>query len=76
MELNFEDNRIYLQKENGDLLAEITFPNISDKFVNINHTFLDNSMRGQGVAGELMISAAEMLRKENKKAYLTSLLRN
>ena len=28
-------------------LAEVTFPSISDDTVNINHTFVDHSLRGQ-----------------------------
>jgi predicted GNAT family acetyltransferase len=40
--------------------------------VNINHTFVDNSLRGQGIAGQLMKQTAEYLRQNNKKAVLSA----
>ena len=39
-----ETNRIYLNEESGKLLAEITFPEVTDHIVNINHTFVDESL--------------------------------
>lgn len=61
-------NRIYLNNEFGEMVAEVTFPADSDGRVNINHTFVDNSLRGQGVAGKLLLALAEKLKKEDKKA--------
>lgn len=71
--MNFinETNRIYAKDELGKVIAEITFPNISDQTVNIDHTFVDGSLRSQGVAGELLQAVASMLRQQHKKAYLT-----
>lgn len=75
MDFIYESNRIY-KTDNNKVIAEVTFPNISDitasnSTVNINHTFVDNSLRGQGVAGQLMEAVATKLREENKKAVLT-----
>ena len=50
MEFTHNKNQIALYTEDGKLLAEITFPNINDKTVDINHTFVDQSLRGQGIA--------------------------
>ncbi len=50
--------RLPLSGEGGDL-AEI------------NHTFVDPSLRGQGVAGQLVQAAAEALKEENCKIYPT-----
>ena len=36
--------------------------------VEITHTFVDDSLRGQGIAGNLMKAVAEELRAEKKKA--------
>lgn len=71
--MNFinETNRIYAKDESGKVIAEVTFPNISDQTVDINHTFVDDSLRGQGVAGDLLEAAASMLRQQHKKAYPT-----
>ena len=76
MDFIYESNRIYRTDENNKVIAEVTFPSISDTMtsnntVNINHTFVDNSLRGQGVAGQLMVAVAKKLREENKKGILT-----
>lgn len=71
MDFIYESNRIFLKNEQGDMIAEVTFPNISDDIVNVNHTYVDDSLRGQGVASMLLKSLADKLRAENKKAYPT-----
>ncbi|MCH1983214.1 N-acetyltransferase [Ruminococcus sp. OA3] len=71
MNFNHDKNRIYLPDDRDNTLAEVTFPAISDDTVNINHTFVDNSLRGQGVAGKLMETVAKLLQSQNKKAVLT-----
>ena len=52
-------------------LAEVDFPELEPGLVDINHTFVDDSLRGQGVAGKLMEAAAAHLRSEGKKAVLS-----
>lgn len=71
MEFQHEKGRIALYNEAGTTIAEVTFPPIGDTLVNLNHTFVDGSLRGQGVAGKLMQEAAAQLRREHKKAILT-----
>ncbi len=71
MEFTKTPNRIYLNDENGKTIAEVTFPEVEKDVVNINHTFVDNSLRGQGIAGQLMKQTAEYLRQNNKKAVLS-----
>ncbi len=71
MEFKQESNRIYLENEEGSMIAEVTFPAISEQVVNINHTFVDDSLRGQGIAGKLMEEVVKQLKAENKKASLT-----
>lgn len=68
MEFKHEENRIYLENEKGECIAEVTFPKISENKVNVNHTFVDSSLRGQGVADKLLNALAEDLRKNNIKA--------
>jgi len=60
-----------MNNDQGVTIAEVTFPDVKDHVVNINHTYVDDSLRGQGVAGKLMIEVAEQLRREGKKAILT-----
>ncbi len=71
MDFKYEKNRIYLENEKGEIVAEVTFPIISQNEVNINHTYVDSSLRGQGVANKLVKVLAEHLRKNNLKAVAT-----
>ena len=71
MNFEHESNRIVLYETNKKVLAEVTFPNIDQTTVNINHTFVDDSLRGQGVAAQLMEEVARQLRFQNKKAIPT-----
>ncbi len=52
----------------GKVLAEITFPAINETTVDINHTFVDDALRGQGIAGQLMELAVQQLIDTNRKA--------
>lgn len=71
--MNFihETNKIYLNDENNHMIAVVTFPKISDNTVNIDHTYVDHSLRGQGVAGKLMEETVSQLRNNQWKAKLT-----
>ncbi|MCI9272750.1 MAG: N-acetyltransferase [Clostridiales bacterium] len=71
MNVVVESNRIYYEDAQGKLLAEVTFPDISYHVVNINHTFVDDSLRGQGIASKLLKEAAEQIQKSGKKAIPT-----
>ena len=70
MEFCKEAGRISAMDETGKLLAEVTFPEQEGLAV-INHTFVDDSLRGQGVAGQLLRAVADTLRKEGRKAKPT-----
>lgn len=65
-----EPDRIFATDETGKLLAEVTFPEREGVAV-INHTFVDGSLRGQGVAGQLLRAVADTLRREGRKARPT-----
>ena len=60
-----EENRIYLPDEKWNILAEIDFEKIDEKTYNISHTFVDDSLRGQGIGSELV---------EKTIAYLTEVV--
>lgn len=66
MEFQRETGRIYAEKD-GELIAEITFPE-EDGVAVIDHTFVDDSLRGQGVAGQLVRAAVDQIRREHKQA--------
>lgn len=70
MEFRKEPGRIFALSETGNLLAEVTFPEQGELAV-INHTYVDASLRGQGVAGQLLRAVADTLRQEGRKAKPT-----
>ena len=37
----------------GEEVGEVTFPMTGENTYNINHTYVDNRLRGQGIASEL-----------------------
>ena len=70
MEFRQEPGRIFSLDESGRLLAVVTFPQ-REGVAEIDHTFVDPSLRGQGVAGQLLKAAADTLRAEGRKARPT-----
>jgi predicted GNAT family acetyltransferase len=71
MKFERKGNWIFRKDDGGDIVAEITFPNLREGVVVINHTYVDNALRGQGVASELVEAAYEAIKAEGKKAALT-----
>ncbi|NCB51329.1 MAG: N-acetyltransferase [Clostridia bacterium] len=71
MELINEENRIYSLNEGGELIAEITFPALSAEKVDIHHTFVDPSLRGQGMADKLVRAAIDAILGRGLKAVAT-----
>ena len=69
MEFQREDGRIFAM--DGDrLVAEVTFP-AENGVADIDHTFVDDSLRGQGVAGKLVRAAVDQIRADGRKARVT-----
>ena len=71
MEFQETNGRIWVENEEGRLVAEITFPEARPGVADIDHTFVDASLRGQGAAGRLVEAAAVQLRRRGMKAVLT-----
>ncbi|MFF3102825.1 GNAT family N-acetyltransferase [Viridibacillus arvi] len=53
-------------KENGELLAEICWTKLGDIMV-VDHTFVSEKLRGQGVAKKLLDRAADYAREKDFK---------
>lgn len=68
MEFTIEENRVSFESPEGKLLAEVLFPDLDEQTVEITHTFVDESLRGQGVASQLLFAAANQLRAQGKMA--------
>lgn len=65
-----EKNRIYANDENGRVIAEITFPT-KEGVATIDHTYVDDSLRGQGIAGQLMQLAVDTILAAGNKIAAT-----
>lgn len=71
MEFQSNPGRLWAENEAGELIAEVTFPEERPGVANIDHTFVDGSLRGQGVAGQLIEGAVAQLRQRGMKAVPT-----
>ena len=68
MKYIIEDYRVYLTNKDGAILAFVTFPKINDEEVIINHTYVDSSLRGKGIASKLLEEAYKKIKEQNLKA--------
>ena len=68
MNWNYETGRIYSVDENNELMAETTYAAVDDKTVDIDHTYVNPVLRGQGVAGQMMEIVAARLREDGLTA--------
>ena len=68
MKWNYEDGRIYSVDDNNELIAEATYVSAGDGTVDINYTYVNPSLRGQGVAGQMMEAVVVHLRSSSLKA--------
>lgn len=71
MDFVHNPNQIAVYTPDYLVIAEVTFPNVDAGTVDVNHTYVDDVLRGQGVAGKLMEELVLELKKSNKKAVLT-----
>ena len=71
MIFTYEANRILYNDTDGRTLAEVTFPAMDENTVNLNHTFVDDSLRGQGVASQLLEAAAAQIARDGRRVMPT-----
>ena len=55
----------------GEEVGEVTFPMTGENTFNINHTYVDSRLRGQGIASELVRRAVEEI--ERKGGHVTAI---
>ena len=70
MDFNENAEKIWLEDEAGRVTAYVEFPEING-VANVMHTVVDDSLRGQGIAGKLMTALVEKMIRENRKLELT-----
>lgn len=71
MDFKQTQSRIFLEGEQGQALAYVDFPVIGENIVELTHTVVDDSLRGQGIAGKLMEAFYNRMKRENKKVKLS-----
>ena len=65
------DNKIYLEDSKGKIIAEVEYEEIKQGVYNIKRTYVDKSLRGQGVASKLVEEAVKEIKKKNCKITAT-----
>ena len=61
-----EKERVFLEEE-GKVVAEINWAFLEEKVIDVNHTFVDESQRGKGLAEKLVLAVIEIAKKEELK---------
>ena len=67
MEIKRGNNKFYVGESEENIIARITWKNGGNKIIVIDHTLVDPSLRGQGIAEKLIKKVVEMAREENLK---------
>ena len=62
MKYIYENNEIYVKKDDGDFLVHCTFSFFKKGIVNIDHTYVDPSLRGKGEASKLLHATMKYLK--------------
>lgn len=71
MDYQIQTHELFVKKEDGSYLVHVTFPHIGNDVVNIDHTYVDESLRGKGVASEMMHAAMKHLVSKSFKVVAT-----
>lgn len=68
MNFKTEKDRIICLDENNNKVGEVCFPETKKGVYDINHTFVDSSMQGKGIAAQLVALAIEEIKRKGGKA--------
>jgi len=71
MEFIKEKSYIYAKDANGNVIAEIDYPETSPGVFTITHTYVDSSLRGQGIAAKLVEAAVDDIKSQNAEVRAT-----
>ncbi len=71
MDFKYRENRIYVHNEEGKMIVEATFPLYKKGVVVVDHTYVDPSLRGKGVASELMKEVCKKIESLGLKVIAT-----
>lgn len=71
MEFRINENGIDGINEEGKVMAQITYEQIEEGVYNINHTFVDESLRGQKIGQKLVELAIDEINKKSARIVAT-----
>lgn len=66
-EIKKGNNKFYVGENEEDLLAEITFDASDENNLVIDHTYVSDELRGQGMAGKLVDKAVKHARDQDRQ---------
>ncbi|HEY1845415.1 MAG TPA: GNAT family N-acetyltransferase [Buttiauxella sp.] len=67
MEILEGNNSFYVNDADGNRVAEVVFVPTGEHLTIIEHTDVDESLKGQGVGKQLVARVVERMRRENRK---------
>ncbi len=72
MKFIYNKNSIQCRDENTDLLlGEVNFENVSEGLLEVTHTYVSPSCRGQGIGDQLMHAMVDYLAECRLRTYLS-----
>lgn len=66
-EIKGDSKSFWVENPAGERIAEVTFVMTGDDLAIIDHTWVDDSLRGQGVGRLLVAAVVNKMRKEHRK---------
>lgn len=63
-----QDHQFYIE-DHGEIIAEMTYSVSSETLYIIDHTYVDDKYRGQGLAEDLMSNVADYARRHQIKLF-------
>ncbi|WP_374667873.1 GNAT family N-acetyltransferase [Acinetobacter sp.] len=64
---NGQQGEFFISNETGQRIAEISYIWCGEKTIDANHTWVDDSLRGQGTARQLLDVLVNFAREQNLK---------
>ncbi len=65
------NGEFFLLDQNGDKVAELTYFLVDEQTINANHTYVSETLRGQGVADQLYRELVNFVRDKKLKLIPT-----
>lgn len=67
LEILQDDTRFFINDQQGNAIAEISFVPSGDRLTIIDHTWVDEKLKGQGVGKVLVARVVEKMRQQGRK---------